>query len=51
MSKPKILAPGVEHYEDTDTLLLIRCPNVAKKTMRLTSLSASAHGAATTRTN
>lgn len=31
MSKPKILAPGVEHYEDTDTLLLIRCPKCGKE--------------------
>lgn len=30
MSKPKILAPGVEHYED-DTLLLIRCPKCGKE--------------------
>ena len=31
MSKPKILAPGVEHCEDTDTLLLIRCPKCGKE--------------------
>lgn len=31
MSRAKILAPGVEHYEDTDTLLLIRCPKCGQE--------------------
>jgi ribosomal protein L37E len=26
MSKPKVLAAGVEYCEDTDDLLLIKCP-------------------------
>ena len=31
MSKPKVLARGVEYYDDTDTLLLIRCPKCCKE--------------------
>jgi len=27
----KILAPGVEYYPDSDTLLLIRCPKCGKE--------------------
>lgn len=31
MSKPKVLAAGVEYYEDTDDLLLIKCPKCGRE--------------------
>ncbi len=31
MSKPKFLAPVVEYYEDTDDLLLIKCPKCGRE--------------------
>lgn len=31
MSKPKILASGVEYYEDTNDLLLIKCPKCGRE--------------------
>lgn len=35
MSKSKVLTAGVEYYEDTNDLLLIRCPKCGRENWAL----------------